>query len=77
VREFRSRGSVRGAAGNGRPYREQGHSEATTSHIRFVIFFLAADIAILMASLNRRSLAHSADPIAAARQRPFGLSQRP
>ena len=34
MREFRSRGSVRGAVGNDRPYREQGGASYKSSHVR-------------------------------------------
>jgi hypothetical protein len=34
VREFRSRGSVRGAVGNDRPYRELGGASCRSSHVR-------------------------------------------
>ena len=34
MREFRSRGSVRGAVGNDRPYRELGGASCRSSHVR-------------------------------------------
>ena len=34
MREFRSRGSVRGAVGNDRPYRELGGAGCRSSHVR-------------------------------------------
>ena len=35
MREFRSRGSVRGAVGNDRPYREPIHSASVPNNVRF------------------------------------------
>jgi len=35
VREFRSRGSVRGAVGNDRPYREPSHFVPVLNNVRY------------------------------------------